>query len=77
MSTAGPDLPPETVEKILNAVKSLRFGSVEVTVHAGRVVQIEKKEKVRLAESETRAPRSSPSEAFSEPSTAGKKPVPK
>ena len=35
------------VEEILRAVKSIRFGSVEITIHDSRVVQIERKEKVR------------------------------
>ena len=30
------------------ALQNLRFGSVEVTVHNGQVVQIERKEKFRL-----------------------------
>lgn len=30
------------------ALKSLRFGSVELVVHDGRVIQIEKREKIRL-----------------------------
>lgn len=34
--------------ELLRAVRALRFGSVEATVHDGRVVQIEKREKVRL-----------------------------
>lgn len=38
----------ELVERILAAIDSLRYGSVEITVHDGRVVQIERKEKVRL-----------------------------
>ena len=35
------------VDEILRAVKSIRFGSVEITIHDSRVVQIERKEKVR------------------------------
>lgn len=35
-------------EKIIAALQGLRFGSVELTVHDGRIVQIERKEKVRL-----------------------------
>jgi hypothetical protein len=35
--------------EILRSIKSLRFGSIEITVHDSRVVQIERKEKVRLA----------------------------
>jgi hypothetical protein len=41
--------------ELLRAVRALRFGSVEVTVHDGRVVQIEKREKVRL-EADRRRP---------------------
>jgi hypothetical protein len=42
----------ETLEKalgeILRSIKGVRFGSVEVTIHDSRVVQIERKEKVRF-----------------------------
>ena len=38
----------ESLEKILKAMADLKFGSVEITVHEGRIVQIERKEKVRL-----------------------------
>ena len=38
----------ESLEKILKAMADLKFGSVEITVHEGRIVQIEEKEKVRL-----------------------------
>ena len=34
--------------QILKAVKSIAYGSVEIVVHDGRVVQIERREKVRL-----------------------------
>jgi hypothetical protein len=37
-----------TTKKILAALRGLRFGSVEITVHEGRIVQIERKEKLRL-----------------------------
>ncbi len=36
------------LEPLLDAVRQLRFGSVELTVHDGRIVQIERKEKLRL-----------------------------
>ncbi len=39
---------PEVLRQIVAAVTSLRFGSVEIIVHEGRVVQIERKEKMRL-----------------------------
>lgn len=38
-----------TSESILAAIASLRYGSVEVTVHDGRVVMIDKRERIRLA----------------------------
>ena len=34
--------------KIYSALRGLKFGSVEITVHEGRIVQIERKEKQRL-----------------------------
>lgn len=36
------------LREIHNALRDLRFGSVEITVHNGQVVQIERKEKFRL-----------------------------
>ena len=41
------------VKELLSAINSLRFGSVEITVHEGRVTQIEKREKVRFTDSAT------------------------
>ena len=42
----------ETLDAILRAVVSVQresgFGSIEITVHEGRVTQIEKREKVRI-----------------------------
>jgi hypothetical protein len=34
---------------VLEALKKIKFGSVEVIVHEGQVVQIESKEKVRFS----------------------------
>lgn len=39
-------------EAVRRQVGSLRFGSVEIVVHNGRVVQIEKSEKIRFEHSE-------------------------
>lgn len=36
------------LREILNTLDGLKFGSVEITVHNGEVVQIERKEKFRL-----------------------------
>ena len=38
----------EVIQEILHAIDQLRFGSVEITVHEGRVTQIERREKVRF-----------------------------
>ncbi len=38
------------VNKIKAALESIRFGSVEIIVHDSKVVQIERKEKIRFAE---------------------------
>ncbi len=37
-------------QEILRAVRSLRYGSVEIIIHDSKVVQIERKEKIRLAQ---------------------------
>ncbi|MWV10631.1 sulfur starvation response protein OscA [Pseudomonas sp. R-28-1W-6] len=36
------------LREIQAALQGLRFGSVEITVHNAQVVQIERKEKIRL-----------------------------
>ena len=33
---------------VFNALRGLRFGSIEVIVHNGRIVQVERREKVRI-----------------------------
>jgi hypothetical protein len=38
------------VRSVIQAVRSTRYGSVEVVIHEGRVVQIERREKVRFAD---------------------------
>jgi len=38
----------EVIHEILRAVQELRFGSIEITVHEGRVTQIERREKIRF-----------------------------
>ena len=38
----------DIAQKILLAIKDLRFGSVEVVIHDSKVVQIERKEKIRI-----------------------------
>ena len=38
----------ELIEAILRAIAGLRYGSVEIVVHDAKVVQIERREKLRL-----------------------------
>jgi hypothetical protein len=44
----GVRLSTEVAREILSAVNGLSFGSVEVVVHDSRVVQIERRQRVRL-----------------------------
>ena len=41
-------LAPAVLKELLEAIQSLRFGSIEITVHEGNVTQIEKREKLRF-----------------------------
>jgi hypothetical protein len=38
----------EIVDQIALALQGIRFGSVEIVIHEGKVVQIERKEKLRF-----------------------------
>ncbi|HEY3301100.1 MAG TPA: YezD family protein [Methylophilaceae bacterium] len=40
----------EVLQELTHAIESLRFGSVEITVHDGKVTQIERREKVRFGQ---------------------------
>ncbi|WP_341918523.1 YezD family protein [Hydrocarboniphaga effusa] len=45
-------------ERIVQAIRGLRYGSVEIVVHDGRVVQFERRERVRFDRNEeSTAPR--------------------
>src|SRR2546422_7205915 len=44
------------VRPLRDALRGLRYGSVELVVHDGRVVQIERREKVRFDEAARRLP---------------------
>lgn len=46
----------DVTRQILAALAGLRYGSVEIVVHDGRIVQLERREKVRVA-SEVTPPR--------------------
>lgn len=47
---SAPGLHRKDLSSIVRALCGIRFGSVEVVVHDGRIVQIERKEKFRLAD---------------------------
>jgi hypothetical protein len=50
-TTPTKDAPETAWERtVRHAVRALRYGSVEVQVHDGRVVQVETREKVRFAD---------------------------
>jgi hypothetical protein len=38
----------QVLDSILHALTGLRFGSIEIVVHEGKITQIERKEKFRL-----------------------------
>jgi hypothetical protein len=48
---AGPDislsLPPALYRELRDALSSIRYGAIELVIHDGRVVQLERREKVR------------------------------
>jgi hypothetical protein len=45
----APDLHPDLERRIREALASIRFGTVTLVVQDGRVIQLDKNEKVRLA----------------------------
>jgi len=57
---AGPDdplpLPPALLSQLRQALRSIRYGAIELVIHEGRVVQLERHEKVRF-DVELRDPR--------------------
>jgi hypothetical protein len=40
--------PPALLRELLEALRSIRYGTVELVIHEGRVVQLERREKVRF-----------------------------
>jgi hypothetical protein len=41
-------LPSVLLRELLEALRSIRYGTVELVIHDGRVVQLERREKVRF-----------------------------
>ena len=68
-------VPADVERRILQAVGSLAYGSVEIVVHDSRVVQIERRERVRFE----RAARGAAREAEEKPTArrpVGERPAP-
>jgi hypothetical protein len=41
-------LPPLLLRELVDALRSIRYGAIELVIHDGRVVQLERREKVRF-----------------------------
>ncbi|MFL5404180.1 MAG: YezD family protein [Gemmatimonadales bacterium] len=50
-------LTPALLEELYLALSTIRFGTIELVIHDGRVVQLEKREKVRFQTEVTHARR--------------------
>lgn len=48
-STDTPDMPLLALQEIERALRDIQFGTIEITLHEGRITQIERREKVRFA----------------------------
>ncbi|MFH0941486.1 MAG: YezD family protein [Chloroflexota bacterium] len=46
--TTGKDADNTLLAKVLEAVKSINYGTVQIVIHNSRIVQIEKTEKIRV-----------------------------
>lgn len=44
-------LPEEILGTLVRLIREVRFGSIEIVVHEGRITQIERREKVRFPSS--------------------------
>ena len=44
-------IPAAVLAALLRLLREVRFGSIEIVVHEGRITQIERREKVRFAPS--------------------------
>ena len=49
----------EILPKILRALRSLRFGTLEIVVHDSKVVRLERRERIRLDVDEEESPEQS------------------
>jgi hypothetical protein len=49
--TVGPRtdaVPPAVLAALVEALGAIRYGAIEIVIHDGRIVQIERREKVRF-----------------------------
>ena len=44
-------IPADIVQEILRTVSSIEYGSIEIVIHEGKVVQIECRKKIRMNQS--------------------------
>jgi hypothetical protein len=44
-------LPPLLLQELVEALRTIRYGTIELVIHDGRVVQLERREKVRFEQS--------------------------
>ena len=47
----GKKIPADIAQEILRAVANIEYGSIEIVIHDSRVVQIERREKIRVNQS--------------------------
>jgi hypothetical protein len=64
-------LTPALLQELALALRSIRYGTIELVIHDGRVVQLEKREKVRLQSDITQT-----SDTVVPPGAAKRSPVP-
>jgi hypothetical protein len=41
-------MPPPLLRELREALRSIRYGTIEIVIHDGRVVQLERREKIRF-----------------------------
>ena len=51
LTDARQALPEEILGTLVRLIREVRFGSIEIVVHEGRITQIERREKVRFPSS--------------------------
>ena len=62
ISPGGADplpMPPALLQELRQALRSIRYGTIELVIHDGRVVQLERREKVRFDQGVTEQKRTS------------------